>query len=340
MHKNNNLDIIRLILALSVMIFHGGLFFKISTPTIGSYAVKMFLIISGYLITTSYENSSTVKSYLKKRFFRLYPALIFLLLFCVIVGFFITDLSYNNYFDFSIIKFLFAHITLLNFLHPNIANLFTDSVMGNYFNGSLWTLKIELYCYLLIPMIYKFSDIFTNNKERVIIALFASFVGIAVIYPFIYNHFLYHFISQKNLFINFLKPDSSIFVMCGYFFAGALLKKLSHLLPKNNKYFFFIFVLVFILQIQMQHILTFIILPIVMFYIGIVPLYNINLSKRIGDLSYGIYIWHFPIFQLLLNNILIINNNILKLITGVFITIIFSFISWHLVEKQFLQMKK
>lgn len=59
-------------------------------------------------------------------------------------------------------------------------------------------------------------------------------------------------------------------------------------------------------------------------------------AGRFGDLSYGAYIWHFPIFQILISRSLFASRPWGALFLGSGIALAMAFLSWHLVEKRFL----
>jgi peptidoglycan/LPS O-acetylase OafA/YrhL len=67
----------------------------------------------------------------------------------------------------------------------------------------------------------------------------------------------------------------------------------------------------------------------------------LNNFGKYGDVSYGIYILHFPLIQLLVSLGLFKQYNVfLLLFSIVFVVIGLGFASWHLVEKPFLKRKR
>lgn len=60
-------------------------------------------------------------------------------------------------------------------------------------------------------------------------------------------------------------------------------------------------------------------------------------AGKFGDLSYGLYIWHFPVLQLLVLNGLFRPNPWNALAIGMALAMSMAFLSWHLVEKRFLK---
>ena len=96
--RENNFDFIRLFLAVLVIFSHSyplgtgselaGADFNILTKgqvTGGHLAVDLFFIISGFLITASFERSKSIATYLKKRFLRIYPGFVVAMLFGLVI---------------------------------------------------------------------------------------------------------------------------------------------------------------------------------------------------------------------------------------------------------------
>ncbi|HIG7362734.1 TPA: acyltransferase family protein, partial [Klebsiella pneumoniae] len=81
-HDSNCFDVIRHAAAFLVMISHHFALNGLPEPKIfgstklGTLAVIIFFSISGYLITSSFINSKTTISYIKKRVLRIFPGLI------------------------------------------------------------------------------------------------------------------------------------------------------------------------------------------------------------------------------------------------------------------------
>jgi peptidoglycan/LPS O-acetylase OafA/YrhL len=80
------------------------------------------------------------------------------------------------------------------------------------------------------------------------------------------------------------------------------------------------------------------ILPVSIFLFAYAPIGLSNFAKY-GDFSYGMYIYAFPIQQSIIH---ITNANISvngMILYSLVITLFFSVLSWHLVEKPFLKLK-
>jgi peptidoglycan/LPS O-acetylase OafA/YrhL len=146
--RENNLEWLRIIFALQVVITHTVSHFKseIKLPEFISNfpGVPAFFFVSGFLIYSSYINS-TGFAYFKNRFLRIFPGLLF-----VTVGGG-AIIIYSKGFDslLSNYKIYFAwflsQITLGQAYNPELFR----SVGIGVINGSLWTITAEIIFYLM-----------------------------------------------------------------------------------------------------------------------------------------------------------------------------------------------
>ncbi|RTK92843.1 MAG: acyltransferase, partial [Neisseriaceae bacterium] len=166
-HNKNNFDFIRFVAACSVIISHsvpltgnGILYSSLITKSqvdLGALSVDIFFIVSGFLITSSYERVKDLKKFIISRALRIYPALmvvIILTLFVIVPM--VTTVSLRDYFTTKktweyllgiTIPFSGTRFTLPGF--STGANVkFADAI-----NGSLWTLSGEIKCYLIVAFL-------------------------------------------------------------------------------------------------------------------------------------------------------------------------------------------
>lgn len=171
--STNNFDLLRLLFAGTVCLVHA---YKLSgyqqlawiEKTLSSaVAVKAFFVVSGFLIFMSFERSSSVVSYAKKRFRRIYPAYFTVVIICAIGLISISSKGLPDYFSPAWIKYVLANLSFLNFLHPTLPGVF-DTNRLQAVNGALWTLKIEVMFYLSVPL---FSLLFRRFGNLLIIAI-------------------------------------------------------------------------------------------------------------------------------------------------------------------------
>ncbi len=281
--RSNELDFLRLVLATSVVFQHAHLA-EVNTnmPWVERIpAVPIFILLSGLLVTESYLNSPSLIVYIKKRLRRILPAYISVVLLGGIIlwsigavislpgGGSLQELAY----------YYFYNLSFLNFFHPCVfdSSAYSD-VKYCAVNGSLWTIKFELCFYLLLPCVL----FFVNRLSRVI--CFSLSLLLLVITIFVSSIYF-------KIFICFL--------------AGVLLSVSRECwLPKlvNIK-------IPSILRVFLVLISAILIggnLPLPLAAITLIALSFLgtkNISRdlnfiKYGDLSYGIYLVHYPLIQI------------------------------------------
>ena len=151
--RKNNFDIIRFLASLMVVWFHsypltlgitGGTdqlaFLTGGQVTFGGLAVMIFFIISGFLITMSYDRSNDLTKFTKARILRIFPGVIFVVLLSTFVlGPLVTNIELKEYLtNFQTYKYLLAmSLYKMQYALPGV---FETNVYQISVNGSLWTL--------------------------------------------------------------------------------------------------------------------------------------------------------------------------------------------------------
>ena len=160
----NNFGALRLLFAYAVIVSHSpqlidGNFSRelfVSKGlgvSLGELAVVGFFIISGYLIAGSYLSDPNLWRFLKRRILRIYPAFLVASLVCI---FLVGPLSGG------LLGAMSAHDWILTF--GRLALLVPPVVPGAFhglpipaLDGSMWTIRYEFRCYLLVAAIGTFG---------------------------------------------------------------------------------------------------------------------------------------------------------------------------------------
>lgn len=156
----NHFDLLRLAAALAVFAAHGDFLYRLHLPvpfpghSLGSLAVYVFFFISGYLVCLSWMRESAWRAFALKRGARIFPGLVVAVAFSVFVlGWAVTTLPSAVYWS--------APETWLNFVN-NAVGLATVQTLPGVFernpfaravNGSLWTIRYELLMYLALALL-------------------------------------------------------------------------------------------------------------------------------------------------------------------------------------------
>ncbi len=158
--RKNNFTFIRFILAYIVLIRHcmDSSVQAIFIPFKGFFesqdAVCLFFVISGLLVTSSYERSPSLKSYAFKRLRRIFPLYLFAVVGAAIVLSLASTLPVDKYFtDSRFWKYLFWNGLTLNFMQKTLPGVFEANPYNASVNDALWTIKNELFFYVCLPLI-------------------------------------------------------------------------------------------------------------------------------------------------------------------------------------------
>ena len=152
----NNFTLLRLLLALMVVLGHFKLLSGTAYPAfpfnLADAAVDCFFIVSGFLIAGAFERSRGLWSFYTRRVFRLYPMYV-----CVVLIQTVIMLSLLPAGPFSqpesTLRYLVANLLFANFLQYDIGGVLAG-LHNPGINPSLWTLKIEIGFYLIVPLIF------------------------------------------------------------------------------------------------------------------------------------------------------------------------------------------
>lgn len=326
----NNFDLLRLLFAVTVLFVHAYQLSEfqqlgVITDCLSSLvAVKAFFVVSGFLVFMSFERSATIISYAKKRIRRIYPAYFTVVALCAICLAFASSKSIGDYYlSISWLKYIFANLTFLNFLQPTLPGVFDANKLVAV-NGALWTLKIEVMFYLSVPL---FALLFRRFGHLLMLILI---YGLSIAYSEILGMVAERTGSEVYAELGHQLPGQLSYFMAGAFF--------YYFLPVFERQIgYFLGAAIPILAAN-----TYVPLPVlepfafatVVVYAGLF-LYVGNIGKY-GDFSYGIYILHFPVIQLLLYSGWFRENPWYFLMGVVLITVIGAIALWHLVEKHFL----
>lgn len=185
--RNNNLNLIRMIAASLVILSHSFPAtqghraiepLQLTTGyTLGGFCVAIFFFVSGLLITRSYERNGILE-YNIARAFRLFPALfVVLVLTVVVLGPLVTKHSLGEYISNGITwSYIPRNLTLIS-LQYELPGVFSNNPYGGAINGSLWTLFYEVSWYIGVVIIGALG--FFRNKKLFTIFAFCSIVIMA-----------------------------------------------------------------------------------------------------------------------------------------------------------------
>jgi peptidoglycan/LPS O-acetylase OafA/YrhL len=335
--SRNNFTLIRLVSAGMVILSHSS---PLSDPIYrltdgnlysSNIALPVFFFLSGLLVSQSLDQSRSWTNFLWRRFLRLYPAACFAILLCAfVVGPLVTSLPLRSYFS-SPTLYGYASGCLLVRVYYLLPGVFDHSPIGPEVNSSLWTLSLELKLYLVLFLLG-----FVRNRKLWLILLLTT---MAVL--FICNTFFYQPVQQslqRLLGPGFQLLPYSYFSI--YFLIGMLFYRYRHRLTVTPLWL--IGSLLICLLGAYSHCWQESLLLAIPFLTCFFAVYGTSAGHLLtpkADLSYGIYVWGYPIEQLVINY-LHPNKEIFVFFWTILLVLPPAFFSWYAIERPALNLKK
>lgn len=334
MERENNFDFIRLILASLVIFSHSyplagytEIFEQMTDKQLnmGAFSVEGFFILSGYLIMISLRNSKTMISYMWKRYLRLFPALFVMLIITMLLLIVVYE-GEDLFVQKDYFTYFRRNITLYRAQY-HVKGIFESNPYPRAINGSLWSLSYEFTMYIIMLLLFPF------RKMRIALILLIAIWSFCV-FTNHYNPLLFTELSTK-IYLN-----SDQFYRLGAFFMGGSILSYVNLKKINKPYIKLglLIILIGSLFFNFYKTTSYIVLPLLMLLVCISYSKKLNyIPHRIGDISYGVYIYGFLVQQTLMYYYSF--SPILLTLISLPITYIAAFLSWQYIEKPALQYK-
>lgn len=321
----NNFDFLRFFAASLVILSHSYPLLRGSDETepfqvltgnmtFGLLAIAIFFMMSGYLISTSWNNEPSLIRFFWKRCLRIYPGIILTTLFSLlIIGPLNTSLSFAEYFgNISLIKYASS---IVLFRQDPLPGVFLNTPFPVAVNGSLWSVFLEFTMYVLVALIGLIGLL--KKREAIIVLLILEVL-------LLYRYTEFTGIAQCVV----------------YFMIGVLYNVYQDRIKYNYKIIFVLLPFwIITFKTELYPFISFIFISYLMFYTAFLPVRSLHRFGKHGDFSYGLYIFAFPIQQTIVNlwpgNL----NTHEFFILSMGLTLPMAILSWKLVESRALKMK-
>jgi len=291
-HAENNFNLLRLVFALMVVIYHGIVLpgvtgFGAAEGWAGALAevgVQGFFVVSGYLVWSSLERSPSLRLYAEKRVRRLYPAYAAVVIVCALLAVAFVPAARSDL--AGVASYLGWNLAFLNFLEPGLPGVF-EANRFTEINGALWTLKIEVMFYLVLPLLAWLLRASGKGRWLLVVVIYIAaeawrwwFARVAASEPGLWLELSRQLPGQMSFFISGvalcawrdkLNWRSTLPLLGLLLFTASIAIKEAEPLRAAG-----LAILIGWIAVGMPHLFD---------------------AARFGDLSYGLYLVHFPIIQ-------------------------------------------
>jgi peptidoglycan/LPS O-acetylase OafA/YrhL len=271
--------------------------------------------------------STSIFEYLVKRVLRIFPALAVVLLITLAAVYFIYPSSLAPFFSNKQVYAYFLGNLILFKPHFFIQGIFSG-LPSSAINGSLWTIEYEFFFYLFILLFF-----FVRSHKIFLKIALAIVIGIFLMVRLL----LYNWTVQTHFFI----PLEPLFDLGIYFLMGSLLS-CFHFDAINYKHTIaavLLIALIAAIYFGVGHTVVYVTLPFLVIYLGKqTSRVATFVHASIGDPSYGIYLYAFPLQQFIIYWFR--PSTLMLFIASTIGAFIFGYLSWILIEKKALALKQ
>ena len=335
--RNNNLDAIRFAAAAALIYGQAFALNGMASPgflsnSVQTIGVKIVFMLSGFLIAQSWEGDAHLFRFLARRAIRILPGLaLVLLLSGLVLGPAFTTLPSSEYFRDSRFWSYLGNIGLE--ISYDLPGVFAKNPYPNAVSGSLWSLPVMGCMYLLAPAVLTLAAL--SRRPRLILWLVVmGSVAASTIFV--------HLASRPLTTARYGIALSSLLDVAPFFAIGALCFSygLHHKLSAQTASLALLLSVLFPSQSAVidELVLTALV-PVVVLGLGFAGEPRFAKAGRFGDVSYGLYLYGFPVQQA----VTALHGGAMSPLLGAAISLLISLglslASWHLVEKNALMLR-
>jgi peptidoglycan/LPS O-acetylase OafA/YrhL len=325
-NRPTGFDYLRLTLALSIVVWHSvticygpsaEAYFWVGPPRpVIALLLPSFFALSGFLVAGSLERN-TITEFLTLRVTRIFPALaVEVLISAIIIGPLLTTVALQKY--FSSYEFFSYFLNLLGNIHYFLPGLFIDNPTPKYVNAQLWTVPVELYCYLILAASSMLGIVKIKN------GLFVGTFGIVLMLTF-----------SAQFRLTELPPFSPdvCFLTISFLFGVSL-----YVMRRQITYSWFLFLVSLFMYLALCMNRNFIYLsalPLtyVIIFLGLQNPPKITPIRGV-DYSYGVYLYGFPLQQTVCYLFPSHRFWYVNALSGVALALVLAYLSWTFVESK------
>lgn len=310
----------------------GSGFFKYAQPVVMSL-VASFFVLSGYLVAGSAFRNRDVGTFLFNRIARIVPALASeVMLSALVLGPLVTSMPVREYVsDPQFLRYFGNILGIVTFTLPGV---FTANPWPDLVNASLWTLPAEFYCYAIMSALMLTGILY---RDRVV--LIAVVVVVALLCA---EEAVHVFGWQARTDVNHF----SAWFIVYEFMLGVAFRVFSRRVPYSLA-LFAVSAATYCVGVMLGWMdpIAGLCLAYCTIYVGEMRFATFDRVVR-SDLSYGIYLYAFPISQTLM----FLSKDLLQgfgtaakvaMLLPLFaaFTILFAYASWIAIERPALRLK-
>ena len=348
LNRDNNFTLVRLILASLVILGHspeivdGDIHREILTRmthgavTFGYFSVAAFFLISGYMIVQSWEQRPILLNFLKKRVLRIYPAYVVSSVLCAfIVGPLAVDQAGQYFASFHPRGFIWETLWLTGPQTPPVFAGMHYPVV----NGPVWTIPHEFRCYLVVPLLSALGLVRNRvawlifTVGMLVFSVMSSAIPYATLAPLL-PRVVWHYLLPPQPLAVALPHHLACFCAggCFYLFRDVIPFRAKWAVVSAGLWAGSMFV----------PMLPPVSLPVfgayALFWFAFARIPALDRFKRQADVSYGVYLYGWPVQNLCVWYFPHISPWVLFAVAWP-LALALGFASWHLVESPCLRLK-
>lgn len=329
--RRDNFLLLRFIAASMVIYGHGAAITGGKGPTeffkwmgwgtySGAIAVDIFFVVSGFMVAGSYLRRRHLGDFLWARVLRIFPAFLFcLLLSAYVLGPLLTDLSATAYLhEPGVAHYVMQNAKLHTTMAWNLPGVFADNPRVATVNGAIWTLPVEFRMYLWLAVLGVTGAL---SRRWLVSLVILAFFALGIFYP------------TRDM---WMLP--SIYLhLAGMFALGTLYYVYREHVPVGWSFVAIAALAAFLLRHTPVYPLAFgfAVAQFSFAFAYATPWHGYN---RFGDYSYGVYVWGWPMQQVVAHFFPLLSP-IGNAIPSFVLALILAMISWHVIEKPALSLK-